>query len=234
MKRILIISVLIASAFGLIGYRVISRNNDQTSISADRDASAQKRAAGFNKTKYSIDNPASIWIVVNKWRPLNPITYAPSDLVPVGNGQYMRAQAASALLQMFRAASAQGLHLDALSGYRSYQTQTLVYNNEVKNNGQLVADSESARPGHSEHQTGLAVDIGGGGCGIENCFGQTKQGQWVAAHAYMYGFIVRYTASKQAITGYRAEPWHIRYIGVELSTQLHNTHISTLEEFFGL
>ena len=85
-----------------------------------------------------------------------------------------------------------------------------------------------------EHQTGWAVDVGGGGCHIDNCFGATAEGKWVAAHVHEYGFIIRYTAEKQAITGYRAEPWHIRYIGTELSTELHKQNITTLEEFFNL
>jgi len=126
------------------------------------------------------------------------------------------------------------ISIGALSGYRSYSTQVTVYNNEVANYGQAVADSESAKPGTSEHQTGLAVDVGGGGCGIEDCFGTTAEGKWLAANAYNYGFIVRYTAAKQSITGYRAEPWHIRYIGSELSQEMHKENITTLEEFFSL
>ncbi len=188
----------------------------------------------FNKKKYSIDDPSSIWVVVNKSRPLNPIDYTPHDLISVGNGQVMRKEAADALSRLIAAAAKQGLKIGALSGYRSYQTQVSVYNSEVKNNGQAVAASESAQPGHSEHQTGFAVDVGGGGCNIDDCFGNTKEGQWVAAHAYEYGFIVRYTAAKQAVTGYRAEPWHIRYIGTELSNELHKQNVTTLEEFFDL
>lgn len=188
----------------------------------------------FNKSKYSLSDPSSIWIVVNKSRPLYPAYYAPKDLILVGNSQTMRRAAAAALTKLFNAAAEKGLRLSALSGYRSYATQVSVYGNEVKNYGQQIADSESARPGYSEHQTGWAVDLGGGGCGIEACFGNTPEGKWVAANAYKYGFIVRYTAAKQAITGYRAEPWHIRYIGTELSIEMHKTGISTLEEFFGL
>jgi zinc D-Ala-D-Ala carboxypeptidase len=188
----------------------------------------------FNKSTYSTSDPGSIWIVVNKQRPLSPLAYAPTDLVSVGNGQQLRSEAAAALQQLFSAAAGQKLTLKALSGYRSYATQQTVYAREVASYGQAKADTESARPGYSEHQTGLAIDIGGGGCGIDNCFGQTAEGKWVAANAYKYGFIVRYTATNQAVTGYRAEPWHIRYIGLELSTQLQRDNITTLEEFFGL
>ncbi len=188
----------------------------------------------INNPKNSISDPTSQWVVVSKARPLNPVGYAPADLVSVGNGQLMRKQAAGALLQLFADASKKGLAIVADSGYRSYQTQVAVYGNEVKNYGQAVADTESARPGHSEHQTGWAVDVGGGGCHVDNCFGNTPEGKWVATNAYKYGFIVRYTAAKQSITGYRAEPWHIRYIGTYLSNELPSRGITTLEEYFGL
>jgi D-alanyl-D-alanine carboxypeptidase len=188
----------------------------------------------FDKNKYSRDDVTSIWVVVNKQRPLNPKTYAPSDLVSISDGQQMRQEAATALSKLITGAKAQGLAISPLSGYRSYTTQVSVYNNEVKQFGQAVADSESARPGTSEHQTGLAVDVGGGGCGIEDCFGKTAEGKWLAANAYKYGFIIRYTTEKQPITGYRAEPWHIRYIGTELSNEMQKQGVTTLEEFFGL
>jgi len=173
-------------------------------------------------------------VVINKLRTLNPINYAPGDLVSVGNGQIMRKVAAVALIQMFNDADSQGIKLLADSGYRSYADQVSIYNSEVRNNGEAVANTESAVPGHSEHQTGFAVDVGGGGCNIDDCFANTKEGQWVASHSYEYGYIVRYTTSKQAVTGYRAEPWHIRYIGTELSQEMHKENVSTLEEFFGL
>jgi zinc D-Ala-D-Ala carboxypeptidase len=188
----------------------------------------------FDKNEFSTTEPASLWIVANKKRPLSPLQYAPTDLVWVGNNQQMRTQAGDAFSALVATAKAEGLDIQALSGYRSYNTQVTVYNNEVKNNGQAAADTQSARPGYSEHQTGLAVDVGGGGCGIENCFGDTAEGKWVAAHAYEYGFIVRYTAEKQDITGYRAEPWHLRFVGTKLTYELRKQNIATLEEFFNL
>ncbi len=194
----------------------------------------QQVPASFDKNKYSHDAPSSPWVVVNKTRPLNPKDYAPADLTAVGGGQQMRKEAATALAKLIADAKKQGLTISALSGYRSYNTQVSVYNNEVKNYGQATADTESARPGTSEHQTGWAVDVGGGGCGIEDCFGKTAEGKWLAANAYKYGFIIRYTTEKQPITGYRAEPWHIRYIGTELSAEMQKQGVTTLEEFFGL
>ncbi len=225
---------------GLVGWRVVS-NSNHTTISPQTSTvttnTNQQQLTGqptFNKNLYSLDDPTSLWIVVNKARPLAPLKYAPSDLVFVGNGQRMRTEAAKALASLIKDASKQNLKLTPLSGYRAYQTQVSVYNNEVSKYGQKVADSESAKPGYSEHQTGWALDIGGGGCGIEDCFGNTAEGKWLAANAYKYGFIIRYTAAKQAITGYRAEPWHIRYIGQSLASEMHKTGYTTLEEFFGL
>lgn len=176
----------------------------------------------------------SIWVVVNKSRPLQPLSFAPTDLVDAGNGQQMRQEAAAALQEMLQAATADGMNLQPLSGYRSYQTQQTVYQREVETYGQAVADTQSARPGHSEHQTGLSMDLGGSGCGIEDCFGDTAEGKWVAAHAHTFGFIIRYPEGKDAITGYRYEPWHIRYVGKELAAEMHRTSIQTLEEFFDL
>jgi len=209
-----------------------SSSNTATKPSSSGDTPAP--APTFDKTKYSTSEAGSIWWVVSKTRPLEPQTYAPSDLVNVGNGQQMRQEAATALNKLFAAAKTDGLTLQPDSGYRSYARQQQVYQNEVKTYGQAKADTESAKPGTSEHQTGLAIDIGGGGCNIDDCFANTKEGKWVAANAYKYGFIIRYPEGKESVTGYRYEPWHIRYIGVELATEMHNQNVKTLEEFFGL
>jgi D-alanyl-D-alanine carboxypeptidase len=136
---------------------------------------------------------------------------------------------------MVSAAKASGLSLNLQSGYRSYQFQASLYNSYVVRDGQAVADRESARPGYSEHQTGLAADLGGisvPSCNVAACFGTTIEGEWLAAHAYEYGFIIRYTTVKEAITGYENEPWHVRYIGTLLAGEMHHQGITTLEEFF--
>ncbi|WP_256030775.1 M15 family metallopeptidase [Leifsonia xyli] len=93
-----------------------------------------------------------------------------------------------------------------------------------------------ARPGHSEHQTGFAVDISAvpAQCSLSACFAQTPQGEWLAANAWRFGFLLRYPEDKVAVTGFMFEPWHYRYIGVPLATHLHATGVTTLEEFFGL
>lgn len=194
----------------------------------------EKPQTSTPKPTAAIDDPASITVVANKTRPLRPKTYAPGDLVAVGGGQRLRSEAAAALKQLIAGAAAAGYTINPLSGYRSYSTQVSVYNREVQNYGQAVADTQSARPGTSEHQTGLAIDVGGGGCGIEDCFGNTAEGKWVAAHAHSYGFIIRYPQGKMAITGYRYEPWHLRYVGASTAQDMHAKGILTLEEYFGL
>lgn len=197
-------------------------------------ASTTQATNSFDKTQYSTTDPSSPWVVVNKQHPLDPISYAPSDLTSVGDGQYMRAEAATALTKMLGDAKAAGYTVTAASGYRSYSTQVTTYNSEVKAYGQATADSESARPGYSEHQTGWAVDLASDGCSITDCFGTTPGGKWVTANAYQYGFILRYTQANAGVTGYRAEAWHFRYVGTALSEELHKEGIITLEQFFGV
>lgn len=206
--------------------------------------SAASSSAGFNKQQYSTTNPASIWVVVNKKHPLNPINYAPADLripnvplrVPGNESMQLRAEPARAIERMFAAAGQDNLQLMISSGYRSYTYQTGLYNGYVSSEGQTLADQQSARPGHSEHQTGLAVDIEPAShhCELNNCFADTPEGKWLVANSYKYGFILRYTPDKVATTGYESEPWHFRYIGVALAAQMHSANINTLEEFFGI
>jgi D-alanyl-D-alanine carboxypeptidase len=206
---------------------------------------AQSQQATFNKEQFSLTNPNSIWVVVNKHNPLQPKDYAPTDLVvpsiplrtSASNGEmHLRKAAATALENMSADAKAQGVHFMLASGYRSYSLQVSVYGSEVKSYGQGKADTESARPGYSEHQTGLAMDLEDANrtCEVTDCFANLPEGKWLAANAYSYGFIIRYVPSKVAVTGYRYEPWHIRYIGTDLSTQMHKDNILTLEEFFSL
>ena len=199
----------------------------------------------FNKKQYSLTDPSSIWVIVNKQHPLSPINYVPTGLVtpniplrvPDNETMQVRAVTATALEQMFSAAQTDNIKLMLASGYRSYTYQTSLYNGYVQTQGPTGADQQSARPGYSEHQTGFAADLEhvDQNCELEQCFGDTSEGKWVAANAYKYGFIVRYTTGNQSITGYEAEPWHVRYVGVALATELHNTHIQqTLEQFFGV
>ena len=195
----------------------------------------------FDKSANSIDDASSLWVVVNKLRPLNPVDYSPDTVlvpVPYVYEPYLRPEAADAVVQMFAAFTSEtGLEMQSQSAYRSYSTQESVYAGWVDSLGQEGADLTSARPGHSEHQTGLAIDINAlpdQGCALEPCWGDTPHAQWLAANAYRFGFIVRYPDGKTDITGYEYEPYHMRYVGIELATEMHTTGITTLEEFFGL
>jgi len=194
----------------------------------------------FDKSAFSLDDPTSIWVVVNKLRPLAPADYEPNRVpvpVPFANEPFMRQDASDAVVSMFAAFTAEtGLQMQSQSAYRSYSSQENVYAGWVATYGQAGADLTSARPGHSEHQTGLAMDVSAlpANCSLDACFADTPQGQWLAANGWRFGFIVRYPANKTPVTGFEYEPWHMRYVGVDLSTEMHATGITTLEEFFGL
>lgn len=140
----------------------------------------------------------------------------------------LRAEAASAAEAMFAAAASEaGLSLASNSAYRSYSTQASIYDGN---------DTLTARPGHSEHQTGLAIDIGpeSGRCSLSTCFADTPEGQWLAANAWRWGFVLRYPNGKTDVTGYQFEPWHYRYVGNAAAAELRDSGVSTLEEFFEL
>jgi len=196
----------------------------------------------FNKTRYSLTDPNSLWVIVNKQHPLNPVTYTPSDLrtpdvtlrVPGAPEMQLRDVAATAVEQLFNGAATAGYSLQVSTAYRGYAYQKTLYDGYVASDGQAAADKGSARPGYSEHQTGLAVDVRNTAntCALEACFGTTPEGEWLAANAWRYGFLLRYPADKETVTGYEYEPWHFRYIGKDLATELHKDHIETLEEFF--
>ena len=194
----------------------------------------------FDKTAFSNDDASSLWVVANKLRPLNPQTYEPNLVfvdVPYVYEPYLTPDAAAAVIEMFAAFQAEtGLQMQSQSSYRSYWSQESVYAGWVSSLGQEAADLTSARPGHSEHQTGLSIDVSAlpANCSLEQCFGDTPQGQWLAANGWKYGFTVRYPLGKTDVTGYEYEPWHMRYVGTELAAELHSTGIQTLEEFFGL
>lgn len=204
-----------------------------------------KTTKSFNKQTLSIDDPTSLWVVINKKRPLQPANFTPNDLVvpnvplrfgPDFEEMKLRKSAATSLEQMVAAAKKENVNLMLASGYRSYELQTSVYSNFVTSQGQATADTQSARPGYSEHQTGLAVDLGPTDrtCEIELCFANTAEGKWLQINAYKYGFIIRYQPNTQATVGYTYEPWHFRYVGTELAVELHKQNNPTLEDFFGL
>ncbi|GEO95035.1 M15 family metallopeptidase [Kocuria turfanensis] len=181
-----------------------------------------------------LDDPVSLSVVVNKRRPLVPADWAPPVLEDV-EGHRLRPEAAAAARGMLAAARADGVRLRIVSGYRSWAEQQETYAGWVARKGPAAADVVSARPGHSEHQTGLAVDVGeGGGCDLQVCFADTAAAAWVAEHGPEHGFVVRYPWGEEAVTGYWYEPWHLRYLGPGRAQELVRSGAATLEEFAGL
>ena len=150
--------------------------------------------------------------------------------------KYMQNTAAYYLKIMFNNAAEQKINLVAVSGYRSYNRQNVIYYNYIKKYGQQATDRFSAKPGYSEHQTGLAMDVSAKSVGyrLTQQFGNTKEGKWLASNAHTYGFIIRYPKDKEKITQYMYEPWHVRYIGEELATYLYINHfaLEEMEAFF--
>lgn len=138
-------------------------------------------------------------------------------------------EAYQAFLKLQAGARWAGYSMPMLSGYRSFDYQDELYNDYVMADGRDLANTYSAWPGHSEHQTGLAFDVGR----ISMQFANTGAGQWLARHAHEYGFIIRYPAGKEDITGYQYEPWHIRYLGVDLATKVYESGLC-LEEYLGV
>lgn len=169
------------------------------------------------------------YLIVNK-------TYS----LPSSYGTSLTSTTKNAFNKMQAAAKLDGINIYIASGFRSYRTQNRLYNNYVARDGKAKADTYSARPGHSEHQSGLAFDIcshdldGQDAC-INSNFDNTNQAKWLAQNAYKYGFILRYPKGKTNETGYKYESWHFRYVGTDLSTKLYNNgDWLTMENYFGI
>lgn len=163
---------------------------------------------------------------------MQPLSFAPGDLV-TSNGATLSAKAIAAYNQLFAAAAAAGQPFSVTSSYRSYGDQVSTYNYWISVSGKEGADTYSARPGYSEHQTGLAFDVAAGSC-VLDCFGTTSQYQWMQAHAADYGFIQRYYAGYEDITGYKAEEWHYRYVGTAVAQDMRAKGIKTLEQYWDM
>lgn len=181
---------------------------------------------------YTLEQARDNLLVINKKHAL-PSEYVP-DLIS-WNGVNLRKDALEAYKKLISDAKQAGLNLTPISSYRSYQDQDKLFTEYVKNDGQEKAETYSARPGHSEHQSGLAVDIGlpSGNCNLMICMAETSEGRWISKNAHKYGYIVRYPAGKEAETGYQFEPWHIRYVGLEVATGVYESDY-TLDAYFGI
>lgn len=187
-----------------------------------------------------VENPYDVLALINKEHAL-PGDYIPNDLVfpdvrfPFTEElpkRQLREIAAEALEDLFAASDAEGLDLFAQSGYRSYDTQDTIFASNVERHGEEAANNFSARPGQSEHQSGLTMDVSTPAVDymlvIE--FGETPEGIWIAEHAHDYGFIIRYEEGKEHITQYQYEPWHLRYVGPKVAKEIVDQGL-TYEEY---
>lgn len=194
-----------------------------------------------NSIKEEIDiiSDDSYTVLVNKFNDLSD-TYTPDDLVTVSvptvlenpEVNQMRKLAADALADMFDAAEENGFFLFARSGFRSYDTQVHLFNGYADKHGEEAANTYSAKPGFSEHQTGLVMDITSESVQFEltEHFGDTPEGEWVKENAHHFGFIIRYPEGKEDVTGYIYEPWHLRYLGKDVAKIVYESN-KTYEEF---
>jgi len=213
----------------------IARKAEEAAKSASGDVLAHMRttvAPQTSATSCGVADPLPVTVVINKKQCLNPITYAPKDLVAV-DGRLLRADAAKAIVAMQAGSAAANAPFTVFSGYRSYSDQVITYNAIVVANGAAIADTLSARPGYSEHQTGLAADLKVGACTLD-CFETTPAYAWLIQHAADYGFIQRYAKDLTPITGYGTEAWHWRYVGKKTALDMRAKGLQTLEEYFNI
>ena len=204
----------------------------------------QLSLASYHQTRLATNIGSSDLVVVNKQRPLQPLKYQPLNLREVessktldnSRGLQLADQAATALEALAKAMNAQDAgKLFVNSAFRSYEYQAELFNAKASQYGLAGALARAAKAGHSEHQTGLAADVSvpEQGCAIMQCFGDTVAGKWLAENSWKYGFIIRYEKDTTSVTGYTYEPWHLRYVGVQLATTYSKTGMKTLEDFWG-
>lgn len=205
--------------------------NEKPATGDSMEKSHENNDDKFYKNINPIKNPDSYLVLVNKNNVLES-SYVPKDLVvpnitsvnyTIDAELMLRQTAAEMIEQLFQAAlDEDGLILLALSGYRSYEYQKKIYEGYVETYGQYNADRFSARPGHSEHQTGLAIDVTSESADKKLIpeFGNTKEGIWIQENAHRFGFIIRYPLDREKDTGYTYEPWHLRYVGKVVAAEM--------------
>ncbi|MCR5625244.1 MAG: M15 family metallopeptidase [Lachnospiraceae bacterium] len=217
---------------------------EEAAVNLDEEKAEDAEITQTPKKRNTISvntDPNSIGVLVNRDYLIDK-DYVPGDLVVpnvrfsyygVYEKSFMREIAAYWLERLFKAAERDGMILEAVSAYRSYETQISVHNGHVDNLGRDEAENVSAEAGTSEHETGLCIDISCQTLGdsLEESFGVYEEGIWVAQNAYKYGYVIRYPYDKEAVTGYDYEPWHIRYVGKRLALRLHKKNWC-LEEYY--
>lgn len=222
---------------------LVNRPNSNQTNTITRASYIKQQKTKNGKMIYTTKYPASTAVVVNKKIYL-PKNYVPKNLVYPKTSfifkkkvekRKLREEAGVALEKMFEAAKRDKIYLSGVSGYRSYATQMAVFNRYVKRDGYEKARRYSAVPGTSEHQTGLAIDVSGsnGKCAAASCFANTKEAKWLDRNSANFGYIVRYPKGKEHVTGYKYEPWHLRYVGSGIAKDMKRRNL-TLEEYFGI
>lgn len=198
----------------------------------------------FHQTRLATNFASSDFVVVNKQRPLQPLDFKPVNLRKIASsesldnsrGLQLSNQAATALEKLAADMKKEGAgKLFVNSAFRSFEYQQELFTSKTRQYGLAGALLRSAKAGHSEHQTGLAVDVSvpAQGCAIMQCFGDTTGGKWLSENSWKYGFIIRYERDTTSTTGYTYEPWHLRYVGVRVATLYSKTGMNTLEDFWG-
>lgn len=236
MKKVIIgttASIVVFSLFGLYIYKSKDTHADEYISVYEEIENIEEVVVNKFEDKKSeyIEGEKPLYvdgmIVVNKQYGL------PKDFNP--SGGKIENEVIEAFEEMKEEAKKDGLTINIRSGYRSYNTQKQLYNAFVRRDGEEEANRYSARPGFSEHQTGLAIDITNQytNRSIGSWFNDTLQAKWLYENAHKYGFILRYPEGKEHITGYKYESWHYRYIGKEHSENFNMNNL-TLEEYFGL
>lgn len=230
-------------AVGIVQNAAEKRAQEAAEEQARKEAAARKAAEQARTGNATVDSkacnaatshntPTAIDVVVNKKHCIQPLNYVPGDLV-TSRGATLSAKAINDFNKLYAAAAAAGQPFYVTSSYRSYTTQIATYNRWVSISGRTEADTYSARPGYSEHQTGFALDVATSGCTLE-CFGSTSQYQWFQKNAAQYGYIQRYYDGYETVTGYKAEEWHYRYVGATVAKDMQAKGIKTLEEYWNI
>ncbi len=210
--------------------------------SGSQESSLQEKeseAEAAEKAQLAEDEANGLFLLVNKEHHIDA-DYVPEDLEPIryyasdrnANSRYMRAEAADHFHELVEAAAAEGIDIVMTTAYRSYEFQEILWNYNVSEKGEEEANKTSARPGESEHQTGLAVDLSTSEIDYRNSydFENTAAGKWVAENAHRFGFIIRFPKDGTDITGYSYEPWHLRYVGRTAAADIYGQNL-TLEEY---
>lgn len=203
---------------------IIVSTKEEPIVSTKLQVEVKKKVMSISQTYPAYTGQVEGITYINGIMLVNKTHSVPQDYAPG-----LQTVAYNAFLDLSAAAAAEGYDISLLSGYRSYETQKRLYNNYVATYGQAEADTFSAKPGTSEHQTGLAMDVGW----IDDSYGDTPSGKWLAANCYKYGFIIRYPKDKESITGYKYEPWHIRYLGTDIAKDVYESGLC-LEEYLGV